>query len=55
MRLAAGSAAPNKDHYREELSAIGQWFIHDAVNIEPAWLFDQLLQLFRAGFAPNNG
>jgi hypothetical protein len=55
MRLAAASSASDKDHYREELGAIGQWFIHDAVNIDPGWLFDQLLKLFSAGFAPSNG
>jgi hypothetical protein len=54
-RLAAALSAPNKEDYREELAAIGQWFIHDAVNINPLWLFEQLLALFRAGFAPNNG
>ncbi|MGC1776996.1 MAG: hypothetical protein WBB34_03560 [Xanthobacteraceae bacterium] len=54
-RLAAACSAPNKEVYREELAAIGQWFIHDAANIDLDWLFDQLLTLFRAGFAPNNG
>ena len=48
-------AASNKESYREELAAIGQWFIHDAANIDPDWLFEQLLALFKAGFAPNNG
>jgi hypothetical protein len=55
MRLAAACAASNKESYREELAAIGQWFIHDAANIDPDWLFEQLLALFKAGFAPNNG
>ena len=55
MRLAAASAASDKETYREELSAIGQWFIHDAENIDADWLFKQLLALFKAGFAPNNG
>jgi len=54
-RLAAACSAPNKEVYREELAAIGQWFIHDAANIDPDWLFEQLLALFRVGFAPNNG
>jgi hypothetical protein len=55
MRLAAARAALNKESYREELAAIGQWFIHDAANIDPDWLFEQLLALFKVGFAPNNG
>jgi hypothetical protein len=54
-RLATASAAPNKHDFREELAGVGQWFIHDAANIDPGWLFDQLLALFKAGLAPNNG
>jgi hypothetical protein len=54
VRLAAAIAAPEPDNYRAELGAIGQWFIHDAVNIDPDWLLDQLLRMLRAGFAPNN-
>jgi hypothetical protein len=54
-RLAIASAAPNKDDFREELAGIGAWFIHDAANIDPDWLIEQLLTLFKAGLAPNNG
>jgi hypothetical protein len=53
-RLAAAIAAAEPDHYRAELGAIGQWFIHDAVNIDPDWLLTQLLRILKAGFAPNN-
>jgi hypothetical protein len=55
MRLAAGVSSSNLDDYRDELGAIGQWFIHDAVNIDPVWLLDQLLRMLKVGFAPNNG
>lgn len=54
VRLVAAIAADDPDNYRAEVGAIGQWFIHDAVNIEPAWLLEQLLRMLKAGFAPNN-
>jgi hypothetical protein len=54
-RLAAALSAANKDGFREEIGAIGQWFIHDAVNIDSDWLFDQLLRMLKGGFAPSNG
>ena len=54
VRLAAATAAADPDNYRAELGAIGQWFIHDAANIDPDWLLDQLLRMLKAGFAPNN-
>jgi len=54
IRLSAGIASADPDNYRAELGAIGQWFIHDAVNIDPDWLLDQLLRMLEAGFAPNN-
>jgi len=53
-RLNAGISSDNRDDYREELGAIGQWFIHDAVNLDPVWLLDQLLRMLKMGFAPNN-
>ena len=54
IRLSAGIASADPDNYRAVLGAIGQWFIHDAVNIDPDWLLDQLLRMLEAGFAPNN-
>jgi hypothetical protein len=53
LNTATSSGVP--DDYREELGAISQWFIHDAVNIAPGWLLDQLLLMLKSGFAPNHG
>lgn len=53
LNTAISSSVP--DDYREELGAISQWFIHDAANIAPLWLLDQLLLMLKSGFAPSHG
>lgn len=52
-RLAAGVASANKDWFRKELGAIGQWCGLD--GIDRNWLMEQLLILLNAGFSPNSG
>ena len=49
-RLAVGEAASDPAKFRGELGSIGQWC--DNHQIEPAWLFDRLLRMLRAGFVP---
>ena len=49
-RLAAGEATTDRAKFRGELGSIGQWC--DNHQIEPAWLFDRLLRMLRAGLVP---
>ncbi len=51
-RLAAGEAAKNKEHFRGELGAVGNWTF-DTV-IPPDWLLVQMLRMLKAGYAPSN-
>lgn len=50
-RLAAAKASTNPDHFREELGAIGQFFIRK--NIDATWLMSQVLAMADGGFAPS--
>lgn len=49
-RLAAGEVATERADFKEELGSIGQWCENH--QIEPSWLFDRLLRMFRSGFVP---
>ncbi|MEF2270583.1 hypothetical protein V3C40_27705 [Janthinobacterium sp. LS2A] len=49
-RLAAGEVATVRAEFKEELGSIGQWCENH--QIEPSWLFDRLLRMFRSGFVP---
>ncbi|OSI78079.1 hypothetical protein [Bradyrhizobium canariense] len=50
-RLAAARASADPDHFREELEALGQFFIQG--NIDGTWLMDQVLAMADGGFAPS--
>lgn len=49
-RLAAGEVATERADFKEELGSIGQWCENH--HIDPNWLFDRLLRMFRSGFVP---
>jgi hypothetical protein len=51
-RLAAGEAARDRAGFQGELGSIGQWCEHH--QLDPDWLFDQMLRLLRSGIAPSN-
>jgi hypothetical protein len=51
-RLAAGEAAKNKEHFRGELGAIGNWTLDTAIPSD--WLLAQMLRMLKAGYAPGN-
>jgi len=50
-RLAAGEAAPDRTGFQEELGSIGQWCENH--QLEPDWLFDNVLRMLRSGFVPS--
>lgn len=52
MRLAAGKVAKNKDHFRGELGAIGNWTLDTVIPSD--WLLAQMLHMLKAGYAPSN-
>ncbi len=52
MRLSAGEVANDKEHFREELGAIGNWTMDTAIPTD--WLLTQMLRMLKAGYAPNN-
>jgi hypothetical protein len=49
-RLAAAATSANVSRFREELSAIGLWLYHAAVD--EVWLCDQVLAMTSIGLAP---
>ena len=51
-RLAAGEAALDRTGFQEELGSIGLWCEHH--QLAPDWIFDQMLRLLRAGYAPTS-
>lgn len=51
-RLAAAIAAPDPDPFREEVGAIGQWYVRR--QIDDQWLLDQLTKMLHAGFVPTD-
>lgn len=51
-RLAAAETSHRPDEFKGELGALGQWCNNH--QIDPNWLFDRLLRMLRAGFAPAN-
>jgi len=51
-RISAAEAAPDKDQFRGEISAIGGWAIN--IGISSAWLLAQMRRALDAGFAPSN-
>jgi hypothetical protein len=53
LRLSEAMASDRSEGYRQEIMAMGQWFIPS--GIESAWLLEQLLRVTEAGFAPTNG
>jgi hypothetical protein len=50
-RLGTARASTDPDYFREELGAIGQFFIQG--NIAGTWLMDQVLTMADGGFAPS--
>jgi len=52
-RVAAARSAANPDDYREEIGALGQFFIREGIDAE--WLMDQAVNISEAGFAPTDG
>jgi hypothetical protein len=52
-RVAAAKAAPNPEAFREEIGAVGQFFMRKGIDGE--WLMDQVLAISAAGFAPTDG
>lgn len=50
-RLAAGEAAQDRTGFQGELGSIGQWCENH--QLDPEWLFDQMLRMLRSGFAPS--
>ena len=52
MRLAAGEAAKNREHFRGELGAIGSWTLDTVIPSD--WLLAQMLRMLKAGYAPSN-
>ena len=51
-RLAAGEAAQDRAAFEGELGLIGQWCENH--QLDPDWLFDQMLRMLRSGFAPSS-
>ena len=51
-RLAQASESGNPNAYRSELDIISQWCFHG--KVDEAWLCEQLIKMFRAGFAPTD-
>jgi hypothetical protein len=50
-RLAAGEVARDRAGFQGELGSIGQWCENH--QLDPDWLFDQLLRMLRSGFVPS--
>lgn len=50
-RLTAGEAAQDRSSFQGELGSIGQWC--ERRQIDPDWLFEQLLRMTRSGFSPS--
>lgn len=50
-RLATAEAAENKEPFISELGSISGW-LHDT-DLDPKWVLQQMIQMLRAGFAPN--
>lgn len=51
-RLAAGEMAQDRAAFKGELGSIGQWCENH--QLDPDWLFDQMLRMLRSGFAPSS-
>jgi hypothetical protein len=52
-RLAMAKSAANPDDYREEIGALGQFFMRKGIDAD--WLMDQAIAISEAGFAPTDG
>lgn len=52
-RVAAAKAASDPEPYREEIGALGQFFMRKGIDSD--WLMDQAIAISAAGFAPSDG
>jgi hypothetical protein len=50
-RVSAAKESADRSHYAHEIGSIGLWFLW---NVDADWLIEQLIDVSRGGYAPND-